>query len=148
MQLQPLMTLNLQVEPIVSAGSTPLGEVRVIPFIACSFEGPDLRGKLLPGGSDWQRVRSDGVLEIRAHYMLETEQGVVKVPNTQLTDQPVQMTPEAFHEQVAKREQAKEQARQLVEQLNAQKAQTNGGTRPPAGRVVVAPRPAPDDHAR
>jgi hypothetical protein len=75
MQLQPLMTLTLQVEPIISAGPTPLGEVRVIPFTAGSFEGPDLRGRLLPGGTDWQCVRSDGVLEIRAHYMLETEQG-------------------------------------------------------------------------
>jgi hypothetical protein len=75
MQLQPLMTLSLQVEPIVSAGPTPAGEVRVIPFTAGSFEGPDLRGKLLPGGTDWQRVRSDGVLEISAHYMLETDQG-------------------------------------------------------------------------
>jgi hypothetical protein len=75
MHLQPLMTLRLQVEPIISAGPTPAGEVRVIPFTSGSFEGPDLRGKLLPGGTDWQRVRGDGVLEINAHYMLETEQG-------------------------------------------------------------------------
>ena len=34
-----------------------------------------MRGRLLPGGTDWQQVRADGVLEIRAHYMLETEQG-------------------------------------------------------------------------
>jgi hypothetical protein len=75
MQLQPLMVLTLQVEPIISAGPTPVGEVRVIPFAAGSFEGPDLRGRLLPGGTDWQRMRNDGVLEIRAHYMLETDRG-------------------------------------------------------------------------
>jgi hypothetical protein len=75
MKLEPLMTLHVEVSPVVSAGETPAGEVRLIPFTGGSFEGPGLRGKLLPGGSDWQRVRTDGVLEIRAHYMLETEQG-------------------------------------------------------------------------
>jgi hypothetical protein len=75
MKLEPLMTLHVEVSPVVSAGETPAGEVRLIPFTGGSFEGAGLRGKLLPGGSDWQRVRSDGVLEIRAHYMLETEQG-------------------------------------------------------------------------
>jgi hypothetical protein len=73
MQLAPLMTLTVEVEPIISAGPTPVGEVRVIPFRGGSFEGPELRGSLLPGGTDWQRVRSDGVLEIRAHYMLQTD---------------------------------------------------------------------------
>jgi hypothetical protein len=69
------MTLQVELEPIVSAGDTPSGEIRVIPFTHGSFEGPGLRGRLLPGGTDWQRVRSDGVLEISAHYLLETEQG-------------------------------------------------------------------------
>lgn len=75
MQLRPLMTLQVELEPIVSAGATPSGEIRVIPFVLGSFEGPGLRGRLLPGGTDWQRVRSDGVLEISAHYMLETDHG-------------------------------------------------------------------------
>ncbi len=76
MQLQPLMTLMLELLPIESVGATPLGEVRVIPFREGRFEGPDgLRGKLLPGGTDWQRVRSDGTLEIAARYLLETDRG-------------------------------------------------------------------------
>jgi hypothetical protein len=75
MKLEPLLTLEIEVDPILSAGQTPAGEVRLIPFTTGRFEGPGLRGKLLPGGTDWQRVRADGVLEIRAHYLLETEQG-------------------------------------------------------------------------
>ena len=75
MQLTPLLTLYIEVDPAVSAGVTPSGEVRVIPFKGGHFEGPELRGTVLPGGSDWQRVRTDGVLEIAAHYLLETEQG-------------------------------------------------------------------------
>jgi hypothetical protein len=75
MQLEPLLTLHVDVEPILNAGETPNGEVRLIAFTRGHFEGPGLRGTLLPGGTDWQCVRADGVLEIRAHYLLETEQG-------------------------------------------------------------------------
>jgi len=75
MTLEPLMVVQVELMPIVSAGPTPSGELRVVPFVSGSFEGPRLRGTLLPGGTDWQRVRSDGVLEISAHYLLETDQG-------------------------------------------------------------------------
>lgn len=76
MQLEPIMTITVEVPEILSAGKTPLGEVRLLPFGPGSFEGPGgLRGRLLPGGTDWQRIRADGVFEIRAHYMLETDQG-------------------------------------------------------------------------
>jgi hypothetical protein len=68
------MFVEVELMPIVSAGDTPSGEIRVVPFVSGTFHGPDLRGHLLPGGTDWQRVRSDGVLEISAHYLLETEQ--------------------------------------------------------------------------
>lgn len=75
MLLLPLMVVEVELMPIVSAGDTPSGEIRVVPFVSGTFEGPGLRGRLLPGGTDWQRVRTDGVLEISAHYLLETDQG-------------------------------------------------------------------------
>lgn len=76
--LELLLQISVQVQDIVSAGAVPGGEVRVIPFVEGTFRSPaiaDLQGKLLPGGSDWQRVRNDGVLEIRAHYLLESDRG-------------------------------------------------------------------------
>jgi hypothetical protein len=75
MELKELLRLRVTVAPPVSAGDTPGGELRVIPFTGGTFEGDGVRGTILPGGTDWQVVRSDGVLEIRAHYLLETEQG-------------------------------------------------------------------------
>ena len=74
--LDLLLTISVTVDDPVTAGAVPGGEVRVIPFVSGTFASPaiaDLQGKLLPGGSDWQRVRSDGVLEIRAHYLLESD---------------------------------------------------------------------------
>jgi hypothetical protein len=72
---RPLMTLEIEVLPPVSLGQLQTGELRVIPFASGTFEGPVLNGHVLPGGSDWQEVRPDGVLEIRARYLLETDRG-------------------------------------------------------------------------
>jgi hypothetical protein len=75
MQRAEVMRIEIDVEPPLDTGPTPVGELRVVPFRGGRFEGPGLRGRLLPGGTDWQQVRGDGVLEIRARYMLETDVG-------------------------------------------------------------------------
>jgi uncharacterized protein DUF3237 len=75
MQLSPLMNITVDLEEALSTGANPLGEVRLVRFASGTFEGNGLRGHLLPGGTDWQHVRADGVLEIRAHYLLQTERG-------------------------------------------------------------------------
>ncbi len=35
-----------------------------------------MRGKVLPGGADYQLIRRDGVAELLAHYVIETDDGV------------------------------------------------------------------------
>lgn len=77
MQLTPLFEIEVTIDALLTAGKTPIGEVRLLPFAHGTFEGESLRGKLLPGGTDWQQIRTDGVIEIRAHYLLETDQGEV-----------------------------------------------------------------------
>jgi len=62
-----VMRISVDVETPLTTGDAPGGEVRVIPFTGGSFEAPELRGRLLPRGTDWLRVRDDGVLEIRVH---------------------------------------------------------------------------------
>jgi hypothetical protein len=73
--LRPLLELDAELSPIVSTGTTPNGEIRLIPITGGKFEGTELRGEILGGGADWQDVRSDGALEISARYLLRTEQG-------------------------------------------------------------------------
>jgi hypothetical protein len=73
-ELRHLFEVLCDVGPVTSIGATPLGDVRLVQLLGGTFEGPELRGKLLPGGADWQQVRSDGTLEIRAKYLLETDQ--------------------------------------------------------------------------
>lgn len=75
LELRHLIEITCDVGPVTSIGKTPLGDVRLVQLLGGTFEGAELRGKLLPGGADWQQVRSDGTLEIRAKYLLETDQG-------------------------------------------------------------------------
>jgi hypothetical protein len=74
-----LMNLAVDVDAAVSMGAAPKGERRVVAILGGTFEGPLLRGTILPG-ADWQLARSDGVLEIDARYALrEGGGGVVQV---------------------------------------------------------------------
>jgi hypothetical protein len=48
----------------------------VIPITGGTFEGPQIKGALLPGGADWQLIRPDGLTEVEALYLLRTDDGV------------------------------------------------------------------------
>lgn len=67
---------HVDVAPIMDFGQTPQGHRRMVPIIGGTFEGPNIRGKVLPG-ADWQIVRPDGVLELEARYALETDDGAL-----------------------------------------------------------------------
>jgi len=56
-------------------GELPNGTRRIIDILGGEFEGPKLKGKLLPGGADWQLIREDGFTEIDARYTLQTDSG-------------------------------------------------------------------------
>ncbi len=68
---------NATVAPAVVLGQTPLGRRQAIPITGGTFAGPDVHGRILPGGADYQTVRSDGGVVIDADYFLETDDGVV-----------------------------------------------------------------------
>src|SRR5690348_4033228 len=41
-------------------------------FDGGSFDGPKLKGKVLPGGGGWSLIRRDDVMEVDARLILET----------------------------------------------------------------------------
>ena len=61
----------------VSPGKTALGTRNIIPITGGTFEGPDIRGAVMPGGWDWQLQRADGCWSVRADYMLKTDDGAI-----------------------------------------------------------------------
>ena len=56
-----------------SSGAVPHGTRSIVPVTGGDFEGPRLRGKVLPGGGDWLLLRADGVLELDLRITLETD---------------------------------------------------------------------------
>jgi hypothetical protein len=74
-ELELAFEAHVLVDPRIDVGQTPHGLRRIIPITGGTFEGPRLRGRVLPGGADWQVHRSDGVAEIYARYMLEADDG-------------------------------------------------------------------------
>jgi hypothetical protein len=72
--LEFLFTLAADVGEVVSLGSAPLGERRVVQITGGRFEGPRLRGEVI-GGADWQIVRSDGAIELDARYAIKDDRG-------------------------------------------------------------------------
>ncbi len=61
----------------IPVGPTALGGRNIVPITGGRFEGPGIKGTIIPGGWDWQLVRKDGCLQIEADYMLRTDDGVV-----------------------------------------------------------------------
>ena len=69
----PLMTVKIVAAPPQKLGTVPHGIRSIVPVTGGDFEGPRLRGKVLPGGGDWLLLRPDGVLELDLRITLETD---------------------------------------------------------------------------
>jgi len=67
-----LFKIALEV-PVLALGETPYGERRIARFAGGNFDGPKLRGIVLPGGAGWILLRRDGVLDIEVRIVLETD---------------------------------------------------------------------------
>jgi Protein of unknown function (DUF3237) len=72
-----LMTLEVALAPPQKIGAVPHGTRATAPITSGHFEGPRLRGRVLPGGGDWTVLRSDGVLELDLRVTLETDDGAL-----------------------------------------------------------------------
>jgi len=78
MNTRLLMTMHVRVGSVLNIGAVPYGMRRTAPLGGGTFEGPRLRGTILPGGSaDWQLLRSDGVLEMDLRFTLQTDDGAL-----------------------------------------------------------------------
>ena len=73
----PKLTFAFELRATVGAplevGAVAQGRRRIVPITGGTFEGPMLRGKVMPGGADWQIIRGDGFTELDTRYTLETD---------------------------------------------------------------------------
>jgi hypothetical protein len=75
--LVPMMQIRCEVGALVSLGPAKYGERRYVPLGGGTVSGPELEGTLVEGGVDWQVNRSDGVLDIAAHYVIRARDGAL-----------------------------------------------------------------------
>jgi hypothetical protein len=72
-----LCELEARLGPPREFGETPRGGRRFFPVTGGSFEGPRLRGEVLPEGGDWAMARRDDVLELDVRITLRTDDGAL-----------------------------------------------------------------------
>jgi Protein of unknown function (DUF3237) len=75
--LVPMAQIRCEVGELVSLGLAKHGERRYVPLGGGTVRGPELNGRLVEGGIDWQVNRADGVLDIAAHYVIRTNDGAL-----------------------------------------------------------------------
>ncbi|MSP67072.1 MAG: DUF3237 domain-containing protein [Alphaproteobacteria bacterium] len=70
-----LFTLDLTVAAtaLMDFGQTPIGHRRVGAVEGGRFQGPKLKGTVMPGGSDWLITRPDGVTRLDVRLALKTD---------------------------------------------------------------------------
>jgi hypothetical protein len=82
-ELEFAFEVRAQVATPTVIGPVPAGTRRIVDVLGGTFEGPNIKGKVRPGGADWQVIHPDGFTEVDARYTLETDQGeLVYVSNT------------------------------------------------------------------
>jgi hypothetical protein len=77
LQSEWIMDVKAEVAPPIEIADGPMGTRRIISIGGGTFEGPRLKGRIVPGGADYQILRRDGVLVLVAKYLLETDDGVI-----------------------------------------------------------------------
>ena len=78
-KLDLLYCASIAVDKPQLFGPTPqaAGERRIINITGGEFDGARLKGKVLPGGADWQIIRADGVAQLEARFTMQTDDGAL-----------------------------------------------------------------------
>lgn len=78
LRTQLLFTLEISLHPIHDLGAGPLGRRRIVPVSGGRFEGPRLRGEVLPDvGGDWLLQGADGTFRSDVRLALRTDDGAL-----------------------------------------------------------------------
>ena len=75
--LEHVFDLSVEVASPFDIGEIGLGERRIIAIGAGVASGPRLSGRILPGGADYQIIRPNGLTELHARYVIETNDGAL-----------------------------------------------------------------------
>lgn len=75
--LEYVMELKVTVDGAYGIGETTHGNRFIIPITGGTFEGPNIKGTVIPGGADYQMIdTAKGLTELEAIYSIRTDDGV------------------------------------------------------------------------
>ena len=74
-KLEYLMTYRAELRPPVDVGAGPAGVRQIFDVTGGQFEGPRLKGELLPSGADWLLMGPDGVGRLDVRGTFKTDDG-------------------------------------------------------------------------
>ncbi|KAL0484345.1 hypothetical protein AKO1_005000 [Acrasis kona] len=73
-----VLHLECDLEPVKEVGTGPYGKRLFAGFLGGRFEGPKLRGEILPHGGDWLLVNNEtSVAHLDTRYNLRTHDGAL-----------------------------------------------------------------------
>jgi hypothetical protein len=72
-----LFETDIELEPPQMVGQTPHGNRMIFYVKGGTFQGPKLKGEVLPGGGDWFIMRPDGVGELDVRGTFRTDDGAL-----------------------------------------------------------------------
>jgi hypothetical protein len=70
-----LYEVSVDLDAPQNVGATPHGNRQIFCVKGGTFEGPKLRGEVLPGGGDWALLRPDGAGELDVRATMRTDDG-------------------------------------------------------------------------
>jgi hypothetical protein len=76
-RLEFLYEIQVDLEAPQAVGRGPHGVRNIFYVRSGRFQGPRLRGEVLPGGGDWFLVRPDDVGELDVRITLRTDDGAL-----------------------------------------------------------------------
>ena len=74
---EPIFSIRCELANILDLGLTPFGHRRVVNILGGPVTGAKLKGRVLPGGADWQIVAADGCIDVHACYTIESDAGAL-----------------------------------------------------------------------
>src|SRR5215470_4323810 len=89
---QYVLTVTALIGPPTTVGDIGHGMRRIVPIIGGEVRGPDVNGKVLAFGADFQVIRPNELIELEAKYAFETDDGAtIYVENRGIRFGPVEL---------------------------------------------------------
>lgn len=76
-KLRHSFTLRVELSTPLELGQGRAGQRRIIPIVGGAALGPDIIGKVLNLGADWQTIHTDGAAHLDTRYVVQTDDGAM-----------------------------------------------------------------------